>query len=317
MYALTLSCGFSATICAGASAQGVGPRPGSRVGPGFPPSSLPATPPTTAPQPVPAPPQVTPLTATPTQPGTLTRAHRAAVTYNSGLVSINASNSSLNQILREISKQTGMKITGGVRDERVFGHYGPATLSDILITLIDGTGTNLVLRQTASNTPVELILTPRNGGATPPNPNAPGFDDGVDDDDRDTRRETQRATPPPATVQPVAVTQPARATGPPSIPPPANNVNGSPSNTSPTASTLPVTNSVPTDSLPTPSTTPSANGIVDAPNPPDPGTVNPTPGSPNAVKTPEDIYKQLQQLRQQQQQQQTPATTTPPATTPQ
>ena len=91
-------------------------------------------------------------------------------------MSINASNSSLNQILREISRQTGMKITGGVREERVFGHYGPAPVADILTTLIDGTGTNMVLRQTASNTPEELILTPRSGGVTPPNPNAPGFD---------------------------------------------------------------------------------------------------------------------------------------------
>lgn len=82
---------------------------------------------------------------------------------------------------------------------------------------------------------------------------------------------------------------------------------------------------MPTDSLPTPSTTPPANGIVDAPNPPDPGTVNPittnppvdpnppagsgtTTTDPNSsgVKTPEQVYEQLQQLqklRQQQQQQ--------------
>jgi hypothetical protein len=270
-----------------------------------PPSNLPPTPPTTAPA------QVSPLTASPTQIDAATKAHRAEVVYDSGLVSINANNSSLNQILREISKQTGMKITGGVREERVFGHYGPAALSDILVTLIDGTGTNMVLRQTASNTPEELILTPRSGGATPPNPNAPGFDDSTSDDD-DNRGQ------PPSTVVHLPGNGLPPSVGPRSIPPPANNVNGNPNNTSPTASTLPVTNSVPTDSLPTPSTTPPANGIVDAPNPPDAGTVNPAdPTAPNGVKTPEDVYKQLQQLRQQQQQQQNGTTIPPQPTKPQ
>jgi len=264
-------------------------------------SNLPATPPTSAPQLGNA---VAPLTATPATPD---RAHKADVRYDSGLVSINATNSSLNQILREISRQTGMKITGGVREERVFGHYGPAPVADILATLIDGTGTNMVLRQTASNTPEELILTPRSGGVTPPNPNAPGFDDSDNSDERNPPQ-------PPAMTRPEGIRLPEVVPAltsnpgsvPPSIPQPANNVNGDPSNTSPTASTLPVTNSVPIDSIPTPSTTPPApTGIVDAPNPPPAGTVD--PASPNGVKTPEDIYRQLQQLRQQQQQQSNPA----------
>jgi len=271
-------------------------------------SGLPATPPTSAAQSANT---VAPLTATPVK-SEPNRAHRADVRYDSGLISINASNSSLNQILREISRQTGMKITGGVREERVFGHYGPAPVADILATLIDGTGTNMVLRQTAANTPEELILTPRSGGVSPPNPNAPGFDDSNDSDDR-----TQPPVPPSTMMQPVEARPPATVPAltpnegsvPPSIPQPANNVNGNSSNTSPTASTLPVTNSVPTDAIPTPSTTPPANGIVDAPNPAPPGAVN--PASPNGVKTPEDIYKQLQQLRALQQQQQQQSTTPP------
>jgi hypothetical protein len=72
---------------------------------------------------------------------------------------------------------------------------------------------------------------------------------------------------------------------------------------------------VPTDSIPTPSTTPPASGIVDAPNPPPADAVN--PAAPNGVKTPEDIYRQLQQLRaQRQQQQQSSSPATQPATTP-
>jgi len=260
-------------------------------------SNLPANQPTA---------QVAPLSGAPPQTDAA-RARRAEVRYADGLLSINANNSSLNQILREISRQTGMKITGGVREERVFGHYGPAAPADILATLIDGTATNMVLRQTASAAPEELILTPRGGGASPPNPNAPGFDSG-DDDERPADR--PNITFPPRAPLPEGPQQRAPAVDPDglpnSIPRPANNVNGNPNNVSPTASTLPVTNSVPLDTVPTPSTTPSTNGIVDAPNPPDPNTVNPAdPNAPAAAKTPQQVYEQLQQLRQQQQRQST------------
>jgi hypothetical protein len=92
----------------------------------------------------------------------------AQVVYSNGLLTIAADNSSLNQILREISRQTGMRITGSVSDERVFGSYGPGTPARILANLLDGTGSNMLLRETASNVPAELILTPRMGGPTPP-----------------------------------------------------------------------------------------------------------------------------------------------------
>jgi hypothetical protein len=107
------------------------------------------------------------------------------VTYAAGQLSVTANNASLNQILHEISRQTGMKITGGVADERVFGTYGPAIPSKVLAALLDGTGSNMLLRQspinsTAPQPPVELVLTPRHGGPTPPNPNAAGFGDASD-----------------------------------------------------------------------------------------------------------------------------------------
>jgi hypothetical protein len=87
-----------------------------------------------------------------------------------------------------------------------------------------------------------------------------------------------------------------QTSGPVSVPQPQNDVNGSPSNTSPTASTFPTTNSVPIDTIPSPSTTPSTSGIVDAPNPPPPGSAT----SPSA-STPEGIYQQLLKLQQKQQ----------------
>ncbi len=248
--------------------------------------------------------QVAPLSATPAYADAATRAHRADVLYASGLLSINANNSSLNQILREISRQTGMKITGFVRDERVFGHYGPASPGVILETLIDGTSTNMLLRMTAANAPEELVLTPRVGGATPPDPNASLT---IDTDDEGPPP-PQRATfprQPNSPQQPALSTQrpahvPNQGSVPPSIPLPLNNVNGDPRNVTPTASQIPVTNSVPTDSLATPSTTPPADGIVDTPNPP-----HPSPTDTHGVETPEDNLPHVQKLRQQQQRQST------------
>ena len=67
------------------------------------------------------------------------------VDYAGGRLSVNASNASLNQILQEIAGRTGMKITGGVSDERVFGQYGPSSPSVVLVALLDGTGSNMLL----------------------------------------------------------------------------------------------------------------------------------------------------------------------------
>ena len=257
-------------------------------------SGLPATAPTSlsTPNAQPAPVATTSIATAPS--ATSTPPQRAEVTYAAGLLDVRADNSSLNQILRAIGHLTGMKITGGVTDERVFGNYGPAEPSTILATLLHGTGSNMLLRESSGDAPAELVLTPRNGGPTPPNPNAPGFDDGSEDhagfpgrpqrDDLPGQREFQRRSPRTTTQQENA---------PQSIPQPLNNVNGSPTNTSPTAATLPVTDSVPTDSVPTPSTTPPASGIVDAPNPPPAGSTT------SGAKTPEQIYQQLQQLQQQ------------------
>ena len=209
------------------------------------PSQLPSTPPTTATT-TPEPPPI-PLTPAQLPP------NRAQVTYTDGTLSISADNSSLNQILRQISSDTGMKISGGVKDERVFGEYGPAPADQILSALLDGTGSNMVLVHGDGPAPAELILTPRQGGPTPPNPNAAAFND---------RPEPQPASPPQAE-------QTAQPTGPAPIVPPI-----------------------------TPATPGASNGT----NPDN----SSQPQSPNGVKTPQQIYEELQRMRQAQQQQQQP-----------
>jgi hypothetical protein len=129
--------------------------------------TLPPTPPT-APVPQTSPIQQAPQRELPVQ----QPAQRAHVELSNGMLTVAADNSSLNQILREISWVTGMKVTGGVTDERVFGNYGPADVSTVLSTLIRGTGSNMMIVLDARQTPQELVLTPRGGGPTPPNPSA-------------------------------------------------------------------------------------------------------------------------------------------------
>jgi len=248
---------------------------------------------------LPAPIAATPLSAD--QPST--KPKHATVSYLNGQLNVRADDSSLNQILRAVSRQTGLKITGGVADQRVFGNYGPATTASVLATLLDGTGTNILLLEGDPTTPPELVLTPRGGGPTPPAPNAPVYDEAPEPLPQPVQQQSFQQPPLPQ--------QPINQSGPPSMPQPFNNVNGSPLNSSPTASTMPTTNSVPTDSLPTPTTTPSTSGIVDAPNPPPPGsTTSPLP----ANATPDQVYQQLLKMQQQQQNppQNPPATTTTP-----
>lgn len=163
-------------------------------------------------------------------------ARRAQVVFANGQLQITADNSSLNQILRDIGSQTGMKITGGVADERVFGKYGPAAPAEILGDLLDGTSSNMLLRNTAANVPAELVLTPQGGGPTPPNPNARSFDDDSD----------QADSPPPAVQEP-----PQRPVYIPPPPPPPPTVTATP-DTNSNSTSAPGANSASPNGVQTP-----------------------------------------------------------------
>lgn len=108
----------------------------------------------------------------PTGTATSTRPEaRLDVVYANEKLTVNAANASLNQLLRDITQKTGLTISGGVSEERVFGHYGPLPVAEVLIALLDGTGSNVVLVENKSGHS-ELILTPRRGGVTPPSANS-------------------------------------------------------------------------------------------------------------------------------------------------
>ncbi len=192
---------------------------------------------------------------------------RARVDFAAGRLLVTADNSSLNQILRDISRVTGMKITGGVNDERVFGTYGPADTAAVLTGLLNGTGSNMLLVEDSRQSPQELVLTPRHGGPTPPNPNAARDAGGEVDLPPQLTPRLPRQNPPPA--QPVPQ-------------PPGTQPNGA----------LP-------EAMPPPADPAAANPSGTAPNP---AAGDTTQQSPNGVKTPAQIYDQLMKLQQQQQQ---------------
>lgn len=222
----------SMALCAVLSAQtrrARRPKPSAAVA--VVPITLPPAPVTVAPAPPPTPAELP--------------AHPAGVTYANGLLTVEASNSSLNQILRDISRETSIKITGGVADERVFGKYGPAPAAQVLSALLDGTGSNMLLLGSNGEAPAELILTPRSGGVTPPNPNAAAIEDSQQSEDQSPKEDYP--FPPNAPANPPE-SEPAR-------------------------------------------TTPPAAGTQQQ--------------SPNGVKTPQDIFNELQKMRRQQAQQQT------------
>jgi hypothetical protein len=220
-------------------------------------------------------------------------AHRAKIEYIDGLLQVTADNSSLNQILRDIGRQTGMKITGGVTEDRVFGTYGPAPAAQVLTSLLDGTSVNVVILQNSSAGPAELVLTPRQGGPTPPNPNAAPLADM--DAERDIPQQPRPPNLPGRFNQSSGYT-PVPANSPPAggIPPSNGGQTGTPVDGGANLGTTPG------------AFTPAGQTPPDATAQPDPNATTDTsqPQSPNGVSTPQQIYEQLQKLRQQQQQQQ-------------
>ena len=72
-------------------------------------------------------------------------AEPATVILNGDQLTIVAKNSSLHAILDAVSQQTGLKVTGLSGDMRIYGSYGPGTVSQTLHALLQGSPYNYVL----------------------------------------------------------------------------------------------------------------------------------------------------------------------------
>jgi hypothetical protein len=84
------------------------------------------------------------------------------VVWDSRGLKIDASNSSLQQILADVSAATGLKVEGMTADERVFGNFGPGQARDVLSQLLQGSGYNVMMvGDQGQGTPRQLLLSVR------------------------------------------------------------------------------------------------------------------------------------------------------------
>ena len=74
------------------------------------------------------------------------------VSFNSGILTIIANNSTLGDILRAVHRQTGAAVdTPGNATERVVGKFGPGPARDVLSSLLNGSHFNYVLLGSATS----------------------------------------------------------------------------------------------------------------------------------------------------------------------
>jgi hypothetical protein len=149
----------------------------------------------------------------------------ATVTANNNELTVKAENSSLSQILHQVSSATGMKLDGLGGDERVFGSFGPAAPREVLTGLLNGTSYNVMMVGDLPNgAPRQLLLTRKaSAGASPstasangaPNPNQAHNGDEENPDENASPDDSSDDTAPPMQYTPPSI---APAEPPPSTP---------------------------------------------------------------------------------------------------
>lgn len=139
---------------------------------------------------------ITPLVPpTPNWPA-FNQAAQASVLWDSHGLSIDAANSSLQQIMKDVSTATGTTVEGLTTDQRVFGNYGPGQARDVLSQLLQGSGYNvLMIGDQGQGVPRQILLSARlkSGGQ----PATPGRASQPSTDDEDTEEPAANQEPPP------------------------------------------------------------------------------------------------------------------------
>ncbi len=103
---------------------------------------------------------------------TASAAPPSLVHYSNGILTINAHDETLREVLDAVRSQTGASVSfpqSGAGD-RVFGTFGPGPMRETLMALLDGSAFNYVMLASSSDSRVvrQLILTPRQGATTAP-----------------------------------------------------------------------------------------------------------------------------------------------------
>jgi hypothetical protein len=134
---------------------------------------------------------------------------QASVVWDSHGLSIDATNSSLQQILKDVSTATGVKIDGITSDQRVFGVYGPGQARDVLSQLLQGSGYNVIMvGDQGQGTPRQILLSTRQS-TTPASTARPNQANNNNEED-----EADEPPSPPEQPEP-----PVRPAFPPGVPP--------------------------------------------------------------------------------------------------
>jgi hypothetical protein len=231
-----LLCAFAVLMCAPAiSATQTAPQDSTQNPPGSPlkphptptfhqtrshlhPASKPTQPPVDATPPL----QVVAVPELPHWPAN-EKPEPAHVVWDSHGLSIDAANSSLSDILTEISTLTGAHVDGFATDARVYGKYGPAPARDVLSQLLDGTGYNvMMIGDLGQGAPRQIVLSTRTAGSAIPSvhPTTPA------EDDADVEEPAQ---PQPSPMQPLrAPFNPATIRNPQQFPPDMQHPQGQP-----------------------------------------------------------------------------------------
>jgi len=125
----------------------------------------------------------------------------ASIVWDSNGLFIQASNSSLNQILREVSFKTGAAVEGIGADERIFGTYGPGPARQVLGELLDGSPYNvLMVGDLGQGTPRRIVLSNRPAVQAQPNGNVnpgPNNENNTESDQDSEQSQTDMTQPMP------------------------------------------------------------------------------------------------------------------------
>jgi hypothetical protein len=120
------------------------------------------------------------------------------VVFDSRGLLVVASNSSLAQILKEISVETGARVEGMDADQRVFGTFGPGPARDVLTQLLDGSGYDVLLvGDRGEGTPRRIVLTERSGPGAAPRSVANNATPQPSNDDTENDEQPEQAEPEP------------------------------------------------------------------------------------------------------------------------
>ncbi|MCU1305866.1 MAG: hypothetical protein JWN45_561 [Acidobacteriaceae bacterium] len=160
---------------------------------------------------VPAPvqlPQVPVFTPAPLRPGQMP-AVAPRISYQGGQLTIVAENSNFSDVLSGIRTATGLRIesTGGTGGERVAAKIGPASVRDVLLSLLQGSRYDFIMMGSATDpdriervllSPKAAAATAANGAARP----APAASEETAQEDSDNENSDENAGFAPAPAQP-------------------------------------------------------------------------------------------------------------------